>query len=154
MVGSSVDKKLQTIFSKPRQEPAKKLVGEESWAKYDASRETDRFEALSGNERAREGSYDVHVTHHPMAPPYRAQVELKGDLLNGEMKRQDSLFLGLPINTYGEPTFLTTAHTQFTPEGIFKREAVEGPNGTTARTIVVNYADPSQNYVEEYLIAR
>lgn len=152
MIAANVNRKLTSLFQNLGQ-PDKKLTGEQSWAKYDANRERDRFESLSDNPQARDGSYNVAATHHPFAPPFRTQVQVTGDLQNGSVARQDALFLDLPVRTEGAPTFLTISETTFTPEGMTRLEAVEGPGGTTARRIFSDLDEPSKDYVEEYYLA-
>lgn len=153
MIKTQIQNKLQTIFSRVGETPTKRLEGENSWAQYDASRERDRFESLAQNEDARAGTYEVANTHHPFAPPYRTEVQLEGSLEDGDLFRQDALFLDMPVRTENNPTFLTTVHAQFDSEGMTKLETVEGPEGITARRLFADYDEPSKNYVEEYFIA-
>jgi hypothetical protein len=153
MIAATINHKLTTLF-RNLDKPDKLLVGEDSWAKYDSSRERDSFERLSDDPTARQGTYDVSSTHHPFSPPYRSQVQVSGDLTNGTVSQQHSLFLELPVRTTGDPTFLTTSQTTFTPEGATKLEAVEGPNGTTARRLFSDYDEPQKDYVAEYFIAK
>lgn len=153
MINSTVMGRLNTIFYKASQAPSKKSTGKDCGAEYDLNRERDRFQSLSGNSEARDGTYDVSATNHPFAPPFRTQVQLNGDLDGGTIARRDALYLDLPVRTTGEPTFLTTSHTHFSDESMIKLEAVEGPEGTTARRIFADYDEPEKNYVEEYFIA-
>lgn len=153
MIASSVGNKLNTIFQKAGT-PTRRLEGDASWAGHDAARERDRFVSLAGDQAARDGRYDVASTHHPFAPPFRTKAQVAGSLENGVMSREDALFLDLPVRTEGSPTFLTTSETRFSAEGVLKLEAIEGPEGVTARRIFADYDEPSKNYVEEFLIAR
>jgi hypothetical protein len=154
MIKTNVTQKIQSIFARIDGQPVKRLEGENSWAHFDATRERDRFQSLSDNPEARAGTYQVSNTRHPFAPPYRSEVQLSGDLKNGEVFRQDALFLNLPVRTTGDPTFLTTVNARFDEEGVTKLETVEGPKGVTARRLFADYDEPWKDYVEEYFIAK
>lgn len=151
---STINAKITSTFAKAGPQPSRKLTGNESWSNYDANRAIETFERLSDNPEARQGTYDLQVPNHPMAPPYRSQVHISGTLENGQMCKQDSLFLDLPVRTSGKPTATTTSRTEFTSEGVTKYEVVESPQGTTARTLFADFDEPSKNYVEEYIIAQ
>lgn len=150
MIKTQIQNKLRTVFAHLDHKPDKRIEGADCWAHYDADRERDRFERLSENPQARAGTYEVANTGHPFAPPYRLKAQLEGDLTNGDLFREDALFLDLPVRTENNPTFLTTAHTHFGEEGILKLETVEGPRGTTARRVFSDYDEPWKDFVEEY----
>jgi len=154
MIGSAIQSKIQSVFQKVGPQPDNKLTGEKSWSSYDANRDRDRFESHSDDPAARDGSFDVGTTHHPMAPPYRIKMQLAGDLNNGTLLREQALFVDLPVRTEGNPTFLTSSETTFSSEGVTKLEVVEGPDKTTARRLFHDYDEPHKDYVEEYFLAR
>lgn len=153
MIASVVSQKLNAVFQNLPATPTRRLEGSESWSNYDADRERDRFQALSDNSSARDGSYEVAVTNHPFAPPYKSQAQVSGDSQQGELFRQDGLYLGLPVGTEGVPTFLTTVHAQFNGDEMTKLELVESRDGTTARRLFADQDEPWKNYVEEYFLA-
>ena len=151
---STINAKIASTFAKAGPQPTRKLTGDASWSNYDTNRAIETFERLSDNPEARDGTYDLQVPNHIMAPPFRSQVHISGSLENGQMCKEDSLFLDLPVRTTGKATAVTTSRTEFSSEGVTKYEVVEIPDRTTARKLFTDFDDPSNNYVEEYIIAQ
>lgn len=152
MIQTRVQQTLQQVFSRPEAAQATRLSGDNCWAHYDAKREREVFEGLQRSDSFQSGSLDMHHPGHCMAVPSRRQAEFSGSLENGQMQREDSLFL-TSLDTHGQPNIKTSVHTSFTPEGLTKKEAVQYSDYTLARNIVVSYDDPSLNYIEEFKIA-
>lgn len=152
MIQTRVQNTLHQVFSRPEAAQASKLTGDRCWAEYDGKREKEVFEGLQQSDQFQSGSIDLHHRGHCLSVPSRRQAELSGTLENGQMQREDSLFL-TSLDTHGQPSIKTSVHTAFGPDGLTKKEAVEYADYTVGRTIVVNYDDPSLNYIEEFKIA-
>jgi hypothetical protein len=149
MISNQVSNKLAQIFAHPNASNARRTSGED-YATHEAHREVDVFHSVKGQDADQDGKISVQSPGHSLMVPWSRDAEYSGCLQNGVMNRVDGLF----VTSTAEPTFKTYIQTHFTADGIVKREASEGGAETIARTVSVHHTDPSQNYVEEFRIAR
>ena len=152
MIANLVQDGLHKVYSHPAASQAKRSSGE-GYATHEAHREIDVFHFVSGQDSDRDGNVDFHHQGHSLAVPSRREAQYSGCVQTGSLQRIDGLFL-TSTDTHAEPNFKTLVDTQFSPDGIVKREATFGGDAIRARLVSVNHHDPSLNYVEEFQIAR
>lgn len=149
MISNQVSRKLAEIYAHPNAAQARRSSGE-GYASHEAHREVDVFHSVKGQDADLDGKISTRGPGHCLMVPWSREAEYQGCLQNGVMHRVDGLF----VASTTEPTFKTYIETQFHPDRILKREASEGGAETVVRTVSVHHTDPSQNYVEEFRIAR
>lgn len=151
MIGNRVKDTLQRVYSHPAASTARRTSGE-GYADHEAHREIDLLQNLKAHDSDGDGKTETFHPGHSMAVPSRRSAEWQGCPQNGVMHRVDGLFL--TPDTSATPTFETLVETQFHPDGVYKREVTLGGEEVVARTLSVHHTDPSQNYVEEFRLAR
>ena len=151
MIGNRVRDTLQQVFSHPKAGEAKRSSGE-GYATSEAHREVDVFHYLKSSDSDGDGSVKIYHPGHCLAVPSLRTAEYSGCPQSGSIHRVDGLILSTDKNA--DPAINTFIETQFTPEGIVKREASFGGPDIVARKVSIHHFDPQQNYVEEFRIAR
>jgi hypothetical protein len=151
MLANRVQSEISRVFSHPQAAQAKRSEGV-AYAQQEAEREVDVFRYVRGDASEPSGQADLHHRGHCLAVPSRRQIAWDGCPQNGQMLREDGLFL-TTTSTHSEPQIKTLVSTEFHPEGLVKREASFAHDGVRARKVEVNYLHPQQNSVEEFFIA-